>query len=66
MVINNIWLKIFLLYTDNLAELYHSPKFGTEPLHAAVVHHCVLLQEGEFLILHLRVFPLEKKARFVL
>lgn len=46
------------------AGLYHSPQFGPEPLHAAVVHHCVLFQEGEFLILHLGVFPLQKKARF--
>lgn len=49
---------------NGLAELYHSPQFGPEPLHAAVVHHGVLFQEGEFLILHLRVFPLQKQARF--
>lgn len=41
-----------------------SPQFGSEPLHAAAVHHRVFLQEGKFLILHLRVFPLEKTARF--
>lgn len=48
-----------------LADLFSSPQFGSEPLHAAVVHHYVLFQEGKLLILHLGVFSLKIKPRFV-
>lgn len=36
-----------------------SPQFGSQPLHAAVVHHCVFLKEGKFLIVQVGMFALQ-------
>lgn len=34
----------------NKQEQADSPQFGSQPLHAAVVHHCVFFKEGKLLI----------------